>query len=563
MKKRLTALFALCLSWGLLTPAGAAPTWGYTTTAVGTGFAEFGSDGVATDIGSNRPRGMAFDSAGNLYFAESGNDRVRKVDTDGNITTVAGTGTPDLGLDGPAITSALNFPYGVAIDSDDNLYIADTMNHRIQKVDTDGNVSTVAGTGTEGLGANGIATGSELSRPHSVAFDSVGNLYIADSSNQRIQKVDTDGQVSTVAGTSGSHGTGPDGPALGSAMLSPLGIAIDAEDNLYIADTYNHRVRVLDDSGNVTTIAGTGVAGTGDDGPATASALNVVSTIEFDSEGNLYLVDTDNNRVRRVDTDGNILTVAGTGAQGVGTDGPATSSALNRPYGVALDSNGDLYISDAESHRIQKVTYDNEAPVAEIESTPNRLSDQTPINFSCVDAGGSGINSCDATLNADPISSGHLIPTRGSYTLVITATDNSGYSSTQTATFEVAGKRELTDAYANVSGETAALARLYMATFSRNPDAPGHAYWRAQLDNNMTLGQVANQFIASPEFMTWQDSDADSEFVERLYTNVLTRPSEDEGYEYWLNRLDAGMTRAEMLVWFSQSPEFKAITYTD
>ena len=289
---------------------------------------------------------MALDRSGNLYVADLSNHRIRKVDTSGTITTIAGTGTAgSTGDSGPAVNAQLNNPYGVALDGSDNLYIADGNNHRIRKVDTSGTITTVAGTGT-------------LNLPASVALDGSDNLYVAEPGNHRIRKVDTSGTITIVAGTGTNGFSGDGGPAVNARLNNPNGVALDGTGNLYIADFNNNRIRKVDTSGTITTVAGTGTGGfSGDGGPAVNAQLNDPTGVALDGSDNLYIADYTNNRIRKVDTSGTITTVAGTGANGFGGDGgPPLQARLNAPTNVALDGSGRLYIADYSNHRIRRLT---------------------------------------------------------------------------------------------------------------------------------------------------------------------------------------------------------------
>jgi sugar lactone lactonase YvrE len=306
--------------------------------------------------------GLAVDAAGNLYIAETNSNRIRKVDTAGVITTVAGTGHAGYsGDNGLATAAALNSPSGVAVDVSGSLYVADTYNHRIRKVDTAGVITTVAGTGSSGYsGDNGPATAAMLNNPYGVAVDSLGNIYIADRENHRIRKVDLAGTITTVVGNGVGMHSGDNGPATAATLNRPCGVAVDAAGNLYIAATDSGRVRKVDTAGVITTVAGTGSSAaeySGDNGPATAATLNHPSGLAVDSLGNIYIADCYNFRVRKVTAAGVITTVAGNGLFRYGGDGgPATNAWLSGPRGLARDAAGNLYIVDSENQRLRKVT---------------------------------------------------------------------------------------------------------------------------------------------------------------------------------------------------------------
>ena len=300
-----------------------------------------------------------WDAVGNLYIADNGNHRIRRVDTRGTITTVAGTGARGYGGDGgPALQARLASPTDVAVDAAGNLYIADSRNHRIRRVDTRGIITTVAGTVVGAYsGDGGLAVQAHLRSPTGVTVDAAGNLYIADSRNHRIRRVDRSGTITTVAGTGEEGGSGDGGPAVQAHLRSPTGVTVDAAGNLYISDTGNHRIRRVDTRGSLTTVAGTGARGySGDGRPATSAYLSVPTAVTVDTSGNLYIADSDNECIRRVDTRGRITTVAGTGARGYSGDGgSAIGASLDSPKGVAVDGTGNLYIADSNNDRIRRV----------------------------------------------------------------------------------------------------------------------------------------------------------------------------------------------------------------
>jgi hypothetical protein len=329
-------------------------------TIAGNGIQGYVADGgQATATSLNNPLGVAVDAAGTLYIADRLNHRVRMVDAAGVIATVAGNGSSGFAGDaGPATAASLNRPWGVALGAAANLYIVETNLNRIRNVDTGATITTVAGNGLSGFaGDGGNATAARLSSPFGAAADAAGNLYIADTQNQRIRKVDTGGTITTVAGTGFSGFSGDGGPATAARLSNPNSVAIDAAGNLYIADGINRRIRKVDAGGTITTVAGNGTSGfAGDGGAATAASLSTPTGVALDLAGNLYFADSANRRIRKVDTGGTITTVAGNGLLGfAGDGGPATAASVGDPRGVAVDTAGNLYIADGDSHRIRKV----------------------------------------------------------------------------------------------------------------------------------------------------------------------------------------------------------------
>ncbi len=344
----------------------ALPGTGIINTVAGSGtYGYSGDNGQATSAALGVIySGVAFDAVGNIYIADSGNNRIRKVTAStGIITTVAGNGTSGYSGDGGQATSAmLSGPEGLALDSAGNIYIADTGNNRIRKVTAStGIITTVAGNGASGYsGDGGQATSASLYYPYSVAFDAAGNLYIADEQNHRIRKVTAStGVITTVAGNGTAGYSGDGGQATSAELNFRWGLALDSAGNLYIADCMNNRIRkVTASTGIITTMAGNGTAGySGDGGQATSAELYYPAGLALDSAGNLYIADDTNNRIRRVTASAGIITtVAGNGTAGYSGDGgQATSAELYYPSGLALDSAGNIYIADTMNHRIRVV----------------------------------------------------------------------------------------------------------------------------------------------------------------------------------------------------------------
>jgi sugar lactone lactonase YvrE len=340
------------------------PGPGLINTLAGDGVGGYSGDGGRADNAEiYQPTGVAVDASGNVYIADQFNQRVRKVTAStGKISTVAGDGTGGYSGDGGIATSAeMQNPNGVAVDSAGNIYIADTYNNRIRKVTAStGIMSTVAGDGAKGYsGDGGAATQAELNYPFGVAVDAADNIYIADVYNSRIRKVTAStGTISTVAGDGVGGYSGDGGAATSAELYAPNGVAVDSAGNIYIADTSNSRIRkVTASTGKISTVAGDGAAGyTGDGGSATAAELHSPAGVAVDTALNIYIADTGNYRIRKVTVSSGIIsTVAGSGTPGLGDGGPATGAELNGPCGVEVDSKGNIYIADTDNQRIRAV----------------------------------------------------------------------------------------------------------------------------------------------------------------------------------------------------------------
>lgn len=310
---------------------------GIISPVAGNGRAGDGKDGILGVYGELRdPQGVAIDSSGNLYIADTGNHKIRKVSPQGIMTTYAGTGTlGDCGDGGPGTDAELSLPRGVAVDATGNLYIVDSGNHKVRKVDPQGIITTVAGNGHCGSCPGGTrATEGELGFPYDVAVDTTGNLYITSSRHSAIMKVDLNGIISSIAGELWSD----DMKVTYGRHNRPHGITVDSIGNIYISDTKKHTISKINSKGIITPYAGKGTRGMSGDGRrAIDAALEFPYGLAVDSFGNLYIADSDNNRVRKVDPKGIISTVAGKGVRGYNGDGgPAIDAKLWDPMGVAV-----------------------------------------------------------------------------------------------------------------------------------------------------------------------------------------------------------------------------------
>jgi uncharacterized protein (TIGR03437 family) len=358
-----TAPIVLVTLGAFLAVNGSGQNAGTIVTVAGTGTAGYDGDNKpAVNAALNVPPFVALDQAGNIYIADQFNHRVRKVDTSGQITTFAGTGAAGYNGDNqPATSAQLNTPIGVFADLAGNLFINDVANQRIRKVDTNGMITTVAGTGVTGYNGDGIpATNASFYNPVRAVVDTAGNIYIADQSNHRIRKVDTSGIVTTIAGTGagtpGFGGYNGDGPATTTQLNNPTAVALDATGNLYFSDQFNHRIREIT-GGKVVTIAGTGTAGFNGDGAPLNTNFNYPGGLILDPTGAIYVADDNNQRVRKISADrSQVTTIAGTGTAGYNGDSiPSTTAQLNGTFGIGLDANGNLYLADSGNGRIRKI----------------------------------------------------------------------------------------------------------------------------------------------------------------------------------------------------------------
>jgi hypothetical protein len=319
-----------------------------------------GDGGTATLAELKNPVSVVADNSGNVYVADNADHRIRKINSSGIISTFAGTGAPGFtGDGGPATAAQITGPCGLAADQLGNIYFCDALS-RIRKIDVSGTISTIAGTGVSGYSGDGsAATGAQI-YPRGLAIDAAGNIYVADGYNYRVRKINTAGIISTIAGIGTNGYTGDGGPAVNGQIQAAYDIAVDLSgNNIYFSTEMVSVVRKINSSGIISTYAGVPGGGTfnGDGIPANTANLNMPVGVALDVNGDLFIAVVGHNRIRMVTPSGTISTIAGTGISGQSGDGGlATAALLNGPYDVTLDPAGNIFIADAQNHRVRKIS---------------------------------------------------------------------------------------------------------------------------------------------------------------------------------------------------------------
>lgn len=363
-------------------------------TLAGSGFPGY-FDGDSTSASFNNPRGIAIDTQGNLFVVDGNNNVVRKITPTGTVSTLAGTPGVAGYLDGPAASAQFSDPYNICIDPAGNLFVSDFQNHRIRKIDTNGMVSTVAGSGVDGW-LDGSADSAQFNYPRGICVDDAGNLYVGDSWNHRIRKIDTNGMVTTFAGfnpTIGVQTVGSwmDGSDTTARFYTPTELSIDTANNIYVADAFNHRIRKIDPNRVVTTIAGSGVSGSSgggfQNGPGPQALFNVPTAVHATLEGDLFVGDGGSHRVRRIDNNNFVTTFAGSGGSGLG-NGPDSLATFNFPRGIVKDyARNRMYVVDVNNNVIRyiqlaTITALNDPKEYGISTFPNPFENRVQLHLS-------------------------------------------------------------------------------------------------------------------------------------------------------------------------------------
>ena len=337
------------------------------------------ANGIAASF--NLPTVVTLDSFGNIFVVDRSNHKIRKITPSGDVTTFAGSGVSG-SADGVGTAASFRYPDGAVFDSQNNLFISDQSNHKIRKITPDGTVTTFAGTGSIGS-ADGMGTAASFNYPAGMAVDANDNLLVADYGNNKIRKITPDGTVTTFAGT-GILGA-DEGTTLTAQFGGATGVCVDSFGNVFVADYYNNKIRKIDTLGNVSTFAGTGAIGS-DNGNATSASFYYPAIVAVDAANNLFVTDEENHKIRKITTDGTVSTYAGNGTIG-STDGISSSAQFNYPTGVTVDDSNTVFVADYTNNKIRKIkTYGfsiaPELPVGLSFDTATGIISGTPTTIS-------------------------------------------------------------------------------------------------------------------------------------------------------------------------------------
>lgn len=330
---------------------GSIPTSVYSGTTTIAGNGTYGSaNGTGSQASFNGVSGVAIDKTGNVFVADFGNNLIRKISRTGEVVTFAGNGI-NASVDGIGTAASFNAPYGLAVDKDGNIYVADSESSKIRKISPAGLVTTFAGSGDLGS-VDGIGIAASFDHPYGLAVDNAGNVYVADTGNNKIRKITPSGVVTTLAGNgiSGSN----DGRGTTSSFNLPFGLTVSVSGDVYVADSGNNRVRKINSAGEVITVAGSGIEG-GADGLAAAATFKFPFGLVSDVLGNVYVSDSFNNKIRKISPAGMVTTISGNGSSNA-ADGTDTNAGFNQPTGITIDGSGNIYVADYLNNKIRKIS---------------------------------------------------------------------------------------------------------------------------------------------------------------------------------------------------------------
>ena len=332
----------------MVTPSGAV------STLAGSAGNAGANDGGGSGAKFNHPSALSLDTAGNIYVIDTSNQTVRKVTSGGNVTTLAGNSGIIGSADGTGAGATFFYPGGIGATGSGTLYVADTGNHTVRQVTAGGSVSTLAGSSGQKGSADGTGTGATFLYPYGVAIDGSGHVYVADHGNNTIRRITTGGSVSTFAGTAGPAGS-TDGTGGSASFSGPAGVAADGSGNVYVADAGNSSIRKISSGGTVTTFAGSSGTAGSTDGTGGVARFNAPEGIAVDTAGNIYVADTNNNTIRKITSGGTVTTLAGAAGQTGSADGPGGAARFNGPYALAVDPSGNVYVADLFNATIRKI----------------------------------------------------------------------------------------------------------------------------------------------------------------------------------------------------------------
>lgn len=336
--------------------AGSEPEPSYVvSTLAGTAGEPGSTDGTGAAARFKDPNGIAVDSFGNIFVADASNSTIRKISASGAVTTFAGTAGQQGSADGTGASAQFDLPTGLAIDRNGNLYVTDRTNHTIRKITATGVVSTLAGSAGQSGATDGTGAAARFNYPYGLAVDSEGTVYVADTGNAIIRKITPSGIVTTIAGKAGIYSVN-DGTGTAASFYTPTAIAIGNDGYIYIAEWESKIIRKITPTGDVTTIAGAALQLGSVDGATSAARFGNPNSIAVDENKNLFIVDTGNNSIRKISAAGIVSTIAGTTGQSGSVDGSGLAAKFNSPGSIALDINGNLYVSDIWNHTIRKLT---------------------------------------------------------------------------------------------------------------------------------------------------------------------------------------------------------------